>query len=77
MEILNLWHSDSFGGDKFFGFSETNSLGGINDFLGYSFIFIGVISIILSFVFLFRKLQRPRGILRKRIEETNLNLSND
>ena len=69
---MNLWHSDTIGSDKFWGLTKTNMLGGVNSFMAYSFLVIGVMSMILVFIFLIRKIQRPRGILKKRIEEMKM-----
>lgn len=63
--IQNRWDVSIFDGEKFIILSETNVFGGKNEFLAYTYIAVGVFSIVLSIVFIFRRLRRPKGILHK------------
>lgn len=74
--IYNLWDSYTFNGKKWFVVADTNGLAGRNQFLGYSYIGVGALSIILCTAFIFRKLRRPKGILNKVMHETNF-VTND
>ncbi len=65
------WDSHLYNGQKWFGLTTTNKLGAENYFLGYAFITIGTISILLSIIFMIRKLQRPKGILDKKFKEAS------
>ncbi len=67
--IQNNWNATIFGGQKWIILSQTNSFGGKNEFLAYSYLVIGAISIILAIAFVFRKIRRPKGVLDERIKE--------
>lgn len=69
--ISNNWDAKTFGGKKFFVLSNTNLFGGKNEFLAYTYIAVGALSMLLSIIFIFRKLKRPKGILNKVFRETN------
>lgn len=71
LTIQNHWNSSIFGGKKSFVLSHTNVFGGRNEFLAYTYIAVGALSILLSIIFIFRKLKRPKGILNKLFKETN------
>lgn len=68
--IDNNWDVSIFDGEKYFVLSETNVFGGKNEFLAYTYIAVGVLSIVLSIVFIFRRLRRPKGILQKVYKES-------
>ena len=74
--VQNLWDSYTFDGKKWFVLADTNGFAGRNQFLGYSYIGVGALSIILCTAFIFRKLRRPKGILNKVMHETNF-VTND
>lgn len=69
LEIDNKWDSKIFGGKKKFGLIEANEFGSQNYFLGYSYIFIGCLSFVFAIGFSIRKIQRPKGVLEKRLKE--------
>lgn len=62
MTINNYWDSSIFEGQKWFVLSETNAFGGRNEFLAYTYIAVGSLSIILAMAFALRKFKRPKGI---------------
>lgn len=62
MTINNTWNSSLFDGEKWFVLSETNAFGGRNEFLAYTYIAVGSLSIILAMIFSLRKFKRPKGI---------------
>lgn len=51
VEIDNNWDVEKFRGTKGFVITETNIYGGRNLFLGYSFIVIGILSLISGILF--------------------------
>ena len=67
--IQNNWNSTIFGGEKWIILSQTNAFGGKNEFLAYSYLAVGALSIVLAIVFIFRKIRRPKGVLDERIKE--------
>lgn len=56
INIVSKWNSHLFDGEKYWGLTTTNFLGGDNSFLGITFIVIGGIACLLGFVFTIRKL---------------------
>lgn len=71
INIDNQWNVEIFNGEKYFVLSETNVFGGKNEFLAYTYIAVGMLSLILCIVFIFRKLQKPKGILHKFYKDHN------
>jgi len=67
--IQNNWNATIFEGQKWIILSQTNTFGGKNEFLAYSYLVVGAISIILAIAFVFRKIRRPKGVLDERIKE--------
>lgn len=67
--INSRWDSSIFGGQKWFVLSTTNSFGGTNYFLAYSYLAIGGVAILLSILFIVRKMTRPKGMLDKKLRE--------
>jgi hypothetical protein len=63
INVKALWDISSFDGEKFIVLSQTNTLGGKNLFLGYSYIIVGGISLICAIGFIIRKIRRPKGLL--------------
>ena len=63
VEVKARWDISSFGGEKYIVLAQTNSLGGKNYFMGYSYIIVGTISLILAIGFIIRKISRPKGLL--------------
>eukprot|EP00758_Cryptobia_borreli_P002385 Tbor_TRINITY_DN2994_c0_g1::TRINITY_DN2994_c0_g1_i1::g.1062::m.1062 len=51
MEIINLYDTTSFGGEKYFAFATTTWFGGRNDFLAYGYIVMGSIVFVTAIVF--------------------------
>lgn len=75
--IQNNWDSYVYQGKKWFVLADTNGLAGRNQFLGYAYIAVGALSIVLCTAFIFRKLRRPKGILNKVMHETNFSTSEE
>jgi hypothetical protein len=67
--VKNNWNANIFQGQKWVILSQTNSFGGKNEFLAYSYLVVGAISIILAIAFVLRKIRRPKGVLDERIRE--------
>jgi len=59
--IQNNFPVTSFGGHKFVVLSTTSWLGGKNPFLGYAYIVVGSICIILGLIFALKQAIRPRA----------------
>ena len=72
VNVRNVWDSYVFNGKKWFVLADTNGFAGRNPFLGYAYIAVGALSIVLCTAFIFRKLRRPKGILNKVMHETDL-----
>ena len=62
------WPTSGFGGEKRFILTQTNALGGKNNFLAACYIIIGVLCFIAAIIFLVRKLMRSKGILEAKLE---------
>jgi len=60
INISNVFQVKSFGGTKSIVLSTTSALGGKNDFLGYAYIVVGVICLVLAIGFLVKHLYSPR-----------------
>ena len=58
--INNIYPVASFNGQKAIVFSTTTWLGGKNDFLGWAYVVVGALSIILAVVFLLKHRISPR-----------------
>lgn len=69
MMIRNYWNSSLFGGEKWFVLSQTNAFGGRNEFLAYSYIAVGALSILLAMIFSIRKFKRPKGITEYHLDK--------
>ncbi|EGR33889.1 ligand-effect modulator 3 LEM3 family protein, putative [Ichthyophthirius multifiliis] len=69
LEIMNYYSVDSFNGKKYFVLSTANAFGGKNDFLGISYIVMGVITLLIFFLFLIKKFQ-----LDKKQKQKNKNM---
>lgn len=67
MKIKSKWDVRLFDGRKFWGLTTTNKLGAENQFLSIAFIVVGGIGIFLGLVFVIRKLQRPKGVLDRKL----------
>lgn len=76
LTVHNRWDSYAFSGKKWFVLADTNGFAGRNQFLGYCYIAVGAMSILLCLAFIFRKLKRPKGILDKVMHEMNF-VTND
>lgn len=63
INVKSQWDISSFDGEKYIVLSQTNSLGGKNLFLGYSYIVVGGISLLCAIGFIIRKISRPKGLL--------------
>lgn len=74
INIVSRWNSELFGGEKYWGLTTTNALGSDNSFMGVTYIVIGGLSLLMGVIFLIRKIQRPKGVLSKQIEEVKLNV---
>jgi len=59
--IANNFPVTSFGGHKYVVLSTTSWLGGKNPFLGYAYIVVGSICIVLGLIFALKQLIRPRA----------------
>eukprot|EP01089_Gocevia_fonbrunei_P005215 TRINITY_DN1543_c0_g1_i4.p1 TRINITY_DN1543_c0_g1~~TRINITY_DN1543_c0_g1_i4.p1 ORF type:complete len:100 (-),score=19.92 TRINITY_DN1543_c0_g1_i4:8-307(-) len=62
IQIQNNYPVDDFDGEKYIVLSTVSWMGGKNPFLGYSYIVVGAICIILSIAFLLRHLIKPRKL---------------
>jgi len=62
INFTNAFPVHSFGGTKSIVLSTTSALGGKNDFLGYAYIVVGVICLILAIGFLVKHLYSPRAM---------------
>jgi len=62
LSINNLYDVSSFNGKKAFVVSTTTLIGGLNDFLGYSYAVVGCIMIICGFLFCCAQLIAPRKL---------------
>ena len=51
LEVINKFNTAPFNGTKSFVLATTTAIGGKNDFLGYSFVILGFISLIVPVVF--------------------------
>lgn len=51
---------DSFDGKKYFVVSSTNAFGGKNQFLGVSYLVVGILSIIVLLIFVWKKVSLQR-----------------
>lgn len=71
LKITNNWDISKFSGDKQVIFSQVNYLGGQNYFLGYSYLGVGCISLILAILFIIQKIRRPKGLVEKKLNEAN------
>jgi len=60
VNIVNQFPVSSFNGAKYVVLSTTSWLGGKNDFLGYAYLAVGIVSIILAFIFLAIHIKKPR-----------------
>lgn len=60
VEIANNFPVTSFGGHKYVILSTTNWLGGKNPFLGYAYIVVGTVCVILAVIFMLKQIIRPR-----------------
>lgn len=60
VNLMNNYNTYSFGGKKKLVLSTSSWLGGRNDFLGASYIFVGSTSILISIVFMALHLKNPR-----------------
>ena len=67
--IDNFWNAAAFGGEKWIVLSQTNAFGGKNEFLAYTYLAVGALSIVLAIIFIFRKIRRPKGVLDEKIKE--------
>ena len=61
MRINNYWDVSVYEGEKWFILSEINAFGGRNEFLGYIYIGVGFLSVILAMIFSMRTIKRPKG----------------
>ena len=71
VEIDNRWDVLKFSGKKRFGLSDSNVFGSQNFFLGWAYVSIGCLSFLFALGFGIRKIQRPKGVLEKRLKEVN------
>jgi len=62
INFTNAFPVKSFGGTKSIVLSTTSALGGKNDFLGYAYIVVGVICLVLAIGFLVKHLYSPRAM---------------
>jgi len=62
INFTNAFPVHSFGGTKSIVLSTTSALGGKNDFLGYAYIVVGVICLVLAIGFLVKHLYSPRAM---------------
>lgn len=62
LKILNTYPVDEFDGKKYVVLSTTSWIGGKNDFLGWAYIVVGVICLLLSAVFLIKDKVSPREL---------------
>jgi hypothetical protein len=69
MFVNSLWDASLFGGEKYLVLSTTNTFGGTNYFLAYAYLAIGGVAILLSILFIIRKMTRPKGMLDKKLRE--------
>ena len=69
IDITNNWPVYLFNGSKKLSMTQVNSLGGKNYFLGYLYIIVGSISIILAVAFIIRKMKRPDGLVAEKLKE--------
>jgi hypothetical protein len=60
VEIGNNFPVTSFGGHKYVVISTTCWLGGKNPFLGYAYIVVGTVCVILAIIFALKQVIRPR-----------------
>lgn len=60
--IKSQFNVDEFKGKKFIVISTTSWLGGKNPFLGYAYISVGALALVLAFVFLLKQLIAPREL---------------
>jgi len=67
--VQSNWDASIFKGEKWVVFSQTNAFGGTNYFLAYSYLAIGGLAILLSILFIIRKVMRPKGMLDKKLKE--------
>lgn len=58
VDIENNWDTKDFDGEKRFVLTETNLYGGRNLFLGYSYLVIGILSLLSGFIFSFKFFQK-------------------
>ena len=69
--IDSKWDTKKFEGEKHIILLQTNALGGKNYFLGYMYIAVGVLSLICAIIFIIRKIQRPKGLLKDALNKNN------
>jgi len=62
INFTNAFPVHSFGGTKSIVLSTTSALGGKNDFLGYAYIVVGVVCLVLAIGFLVKHLYSPRAM---------------
>jgi len=62
LNFSNAFPVKSFSGTKSIVLSTTSALGGKNDFLGYAYIVVGVICLVLAIGFLVKHLYSPRAM---------------
>jgi len=62
INFTNAFPVSSFGGTKSIVLSTTSALGGKNDFLGYAYIVVGVVCLVLAIGFLVKHLYSPRAM---------------
>jgi hypothetical protein len=62
VDINNVYDVSSFSGTKSIVFSTTSWLGGKNTFLGYSYIAVGLLCILLGVLFLIKHMRSPRAL---------------
>jgi hypothetical protein len=60
VQIANNFPVTSFNGHKYVVLSTTSWLGGKNPFLGYAYIVVGAVCVILAVIFLLKQVIRPR-----------------
>ena len=62
VQINNLYSTQRFAGTKSIVISSTSFIGGYNPFLGYAFIAVGSLCLLLALVFFIVNLVKPRAL---------------
>lgn len=62
INVKNVFKVKDFGGEKFAVISTTSWLGGKNSFLGYSYVIVGVICLVLAVLFFAKHKMSPRAL---------------